>query len=218
MTNFSVARENMVESQVRPNGVTDRRIIDAMAAVAREDFVPESRRGLAYMDEDVELAAAPARYLIEAMTFARMVQLAEIKPADKVLLVGAGTGYGAAVVARLAARVVALEEDGRLAAVARKMLAGLANVSVVEAPLAAGCAAEGPFDAVIFEGRVGEVPDGLFAQVKDGGQVVAVVGEEDVARTHVWRLAGRSPALRLSYDATISALPGFARKRPAFVF
>jgi protein-L-isoaspartate(D-aspartate) O-methyltransferase len=218
MTNFSVARENMVESQVRPNGITDRRIIDAMIAVAREDFVPESRRGLAYMDEDVELASAPSRYLIEAMTFARLVQLAEVKPGSKVLLVGAGTGYGAAVVSRLAARVVALEDDSRLAAVARKALAGLSNVMVVERPLAAGCAAEGPFDAVIFEGRVGEVPEALFAQVKDGGFVVAVVGEEDVAKIHVWRLAGKTPALRLSHDATIAALPGFARQRPAFVF
>ena len=222
MTNFSAARVNMVESQVRPNGITDRRIIDAMAAIAREEFVPESRRDIAYVDEDIEVAPAgggnPARSLIEAMAFARLVQLAGVKPTDKVLLVGAGTGYGAAVVSRLAAQVVALEDDARLTAIARKALGGCANVKLVEAPLAGGCKAEGPFDAIIFEGRVGEVPEALFADVAEGGRVVAVVGEHDVAKAHVWTTAGKLHTLRLAFDASIAGLPGFEKRRPAFVF
>ena len=222
MTDFVAARENMVESQVRPNGITDRRIIDAMAAIAREDFVPAARRDIAYVDEDIQLADAedgqPARYLIEAMAFARLVHLAEIKSADKVLLIGAGTGYGAAVVARLAERVVALESDGRLAVVARKTLSGIANVMLVEGPLAEGCKAEAPYDVIIIEGRVADVPEALFAQVKDGGRLAAVVGESAVAKTHLWTMAGKTPALRMAFDASIAALPGFAKKRPAFVF
>ncbi len=108
MTDFAAARENMVESQVRPNGVTDRRIIDAMAALPREDFVPDHRRAVAYMDEDVDLGGG--RFLIEAMAFAKLLHLAAVKPTDKVLLVGAGMGYGAAVASNLAGLVVALEQ------------------------------------------------------------------------------------------------------------
>ena len=113
MTDYSAARENMIESQVRPNGITDHRIIAAMEGLAREAFVPELRKAVAYVDEDVQLTPSgelgPARYLIEAMAFARLVQLAAIKPADKVLHVGAASGYGSAVLAKLAAQVVAVE-------------------------------------------------------------------------------------------------------------
>ncbi len=113
MTNFAAARHNMVESQVRPNGITDHRIIDAMAQVKREDFVPAERKTIAYLDEDVQLKEG--RFLIEPMAFARMIHLALIKPTDRVLVVGAGTGYGAKVISMLAKSVVALESDPDLA-------------------------------------------------------------------------------------------------------
>ena len=165
MTDFTAARLNMVESQVRPNGITDRRIIAAIERVPREIFVPESRRAVAYMDEDVPLEPADTsrgpRALIEVMAFARMLQHAAIKPADKVLVVGAGTGYGAAVIAMLGRHTVALECDPGLAAAARANLEGTAGVAVVEGELEAGVAGEQPFDVILAEGRVEEVPQAL---------------------------------------------------------
>lgn len=219
MTNFAAARENMVESQVRPNGITDHRIIAAMADIAREDFVPAERRAIAYMDEDIALAAGTdPRYLIEAMAFAKLVQLAEISPADKVLHVGAATGYGTAVLARLAARVVALESDSALAAAARSNLAGIVNVTVAEGALAGGVPAEAPFDIIVVEGRVAELPQTLLAQLADGGRAVAVVGETEVGKAMLWTATSGNTACRPAFDASIAALPGFARKTAAFVF
>jgi hypothetical protein len=139
MTDFAVQRQNMVESQVRPNGITDARVIDAMAAVPRELFVPEERRALAYMDEDVLVAVTPdggRRWLMEPMTFARLLQLAEIGPGEVVLDVGCATGYSTAVIAALAESVIAVEEDQVLAeeATARLGELGITNAAVVNAP------------------------------------------------------------------------------------
>ena len=219
MTNFADARENMVESQVRPNGITDRRIIDAMAEIAREDFVPADRRAVAYMDEDVLLTKdGGPRYLIEAMAFARLVHLAAIKGTDRILHVGAATGYGSAVLARLGASVVALESDRFLALTARANLRGIANVAVVEGDLADGAKSAGPFDVVVIEGRVGEVPQSLFAQVAEAGRIVAVVGQADVAKAHLYTVHGKTCAFRTAFDASIAPLPGFHKKLAAFVF
>ena len=222
MTDFAAARLNMIESQVRPNGITDRRIIAAMERVPRELFVPESRRAVAYVDEDVPLepadAASGPRALIEAMAFARLLQHATIRPADKVLLLGAGTGYGAAVVSALAAAAVALECDSGLAADARRNLEGTGNVKVAEGPLEAGVPAEGPFDVIVAEGRVEEVPRALFDQLADGGRLVAVVGEADMAQACIYTKSGVAVAMRQVFDASVAALPGMKKKKPAFVF
>lgn len=222
MTDFTAARLNMVESQVRPNGITDRRIIAAIEQVPRESFVPEGRRALAYMDEDVTLdasdRAAGRRALIEVMAFARMLQHAAIKPTDKVLLVGAETGYGAAVVSRMAALVVALESDAGLAAQARANLAGLANARLVEGPLAAGVAADQPYDVILLEGRAEEVPQALIDQLADDGRLVAVIGERETSQACVYSRLGSAVAVRQVFDASVTALPGMKKKRPAFVF
>jgi len=222
MTDFSVARENMIESQVRPNGITDHRIIAAMAGLSREDFVPASRRAVAYMDEDVPLtetgSGKPGRYLMEAMAFARLVQLAEVRPSDKVLHVGAASGYGSAVLAQLGQQIVALESDPGLAAAARANLAGFANVSVAEGGLADGCKGSGPYDVIVIEGQVEEVPQALLAQLADGGRLVAVSGEAAMGRAKVWTRSGEAFAVRPGFDASVAALAGFAKKRPAFVF
>ncbi len=219
MTNFAAARENMVESQVRPNGITDSRIIAAMAEIAREDFVPAERRSVAYVDEDILLGSSPTpRYLIEAMAFAKLVHLAEIKAGDKVLHIGAGTGYGTAVLARLAGKVVAVESDARLAAAARGALAGLDNVSIVEGALHEGAGGDAPYDAIVVEGRIAELPQTLIGQMGEGARAVAVVGEADMAKAQVWTVSGKSIACRPAFDASIAPLPGFARKKAAFVF
>ena len=216
MTDFAAQRENMVESQVRPNGVTDRRILDAMADVRRENFVPDERSTVAYMDEDVPLGGG--RYLIEAMAFAKLLQLADVKPGDKVLLVGAGMGYGAAIAAQLAAEVIAVEQVPSLAAAAKRELAGLANVLVIEGMLAEGAKGQGPYDAIIVEGRIAEVPEGLIGQLAGKGRLVAVVGEHDVAKAQVLTTTGKTVSRRVAFDASIAPLPGFSRKAPAFVF
>lgn len=216
MTDYRIARENMIESQVRPNGITDHRIIDAMAGLAREDFVPAQRKSIAYVDEDIELV--PGRYLIEAMAFAKLVQLAEIKPGDSVLHVGAASGYGTAVLAKLANRVVALESDAGLCGLLRHRVADLGNVKVVEGPLDAGAASDGPFDVIVVEGRAGEIPQKLLGQLANDGRLVAVTGEQDVGKAQVWTSHGGSVAVRAAFDASVAALPGLAKKRPAFVF
>jgi len=216
MTDFSIARANMVECQVRPNGITDHRIIAAMAEIAREEFVPANLRDIAYVDDDLEIA--DGRYLTEPMVFARLVQLAEIRPGDKILHVGAATGYGTAVLARLGSRVVGLESDGGLAGMARQNLAGAHGATLAEGPLAGGHKAEGPFDVIVIDGRVAEVPEALLAQLADGGRLVAVVGEGEPAKACIWTVKGKARAVRAAFDAAIPGLPGFAGKQPAFVF
>jgi protein-L-isoaspartate(D-aspartate) O-methyltransferase len=221
MTNYAMARHNMVESQVRPNGITDHRIIDAMAAVKREDFVPDARKSIAYLDEDVLLksgARGQARYLIEPMAFARMVHLATIKPTDSVLMIGVGSGYGAKVVAELAQTVVGLESDGELAQLATVRAADCANVRIVQGSLSAGHGSAGPYDVILIEGRIGQIPDGLFAQLKSGGRIVAAIGEGDVSKITVASLNDGHRSERSAFDVSIAPLPGFDVTRPEFVF
>ena len=206
----------MVESQVRPNGITDHRIIDAMAQVKREDFVPAERKAIAYLDDDVQLKEG--RFLIEPMAFARMIHLALIKPTDKVLVVGAGTGYGARVIAMLAKTVVALESDPELLALARGFLAGADNVEVVEGRLAEGNAAGAPYDVIIVEGRISAVPECLFAQLANEGRIVAAVGNMDVSKMQIATLADGHRSSRFAFDVSIAPLPSFAPEKAAFVF
>jgi protein-L-isoaspartate(D-aspartate) O-methyltransferase len=217
MTDYAAARLNMIESQVRPNGITDSRIIAAMEKVAREDFVPDSRKNIAYADTDVQLAAAQGpRYLIEAMAFAKLVQLAQVKPGDRVLCVGAASGYGCSVLAQLGAHVVALESDAALVAELRRT-AGPA-IDVAEGPLEAGVKARGPYDVILVEGRVAEVPAALLDQLAEGGRLVAVVGETEMAKACVYSRGQHGIAMRQAFDASVAPLPGFAKKKPAFVF
>lgn len=219
MMDFAAARVNMVDSQIRPNGITDRRIIDAMLQVPREEFVPVERRPTAYMDEDVLLTAGPpSRSLIEAMAFAKLVQLAMVRPTDKVLHIGAATGYGTAVLSRLAEKIVAVESDAQLLAILHQRLAGLANVSVLQGAMQDGASQHKPFDVILIEGKVGEVPPHLFQQLAPEGCLVAVHDEGDVGVARLWTIAGSTPTSRYAFNASVAPLPGFARKRPAFVF
>ena len=222
MTDFAAARLNMIESQVRPNGITDHRIIAAMASLAREDFVPAWRRAVAYMDGDVALGDAgqgrEGRYMIEAMAFAKLVHLAAIKAQDRILHVGAATGYGSAVLAQLGASVTALESNADLAAKARKNLEGRPGIAVAEGALADGWKPAAPYDVIVVEGRIAEVPASLLGQLADGGRLVAVVGDGEVAKAQLVTASGTSAAVRSAFDASVAALPGFTRKKPAFVF
>lgn len=216
MVDYAIQRKNMVESQVRPSDVTDRRIIRAMLDLPRERFVPERLRPLAYMDGPVPLTSGEARRsLLSARTFAKLAQAAEIEPSAAVLDIGAGTGYGAALLASLAETVVALESDPQLLSAARHALqqADAGKVTLVEGPLADGRPSEGPYDAIIVEGGVEEVPPELLDQLKDGGRFVAIVGGGATGRATVWRREGSTYGQAGIFDATADVLPGFEKAR-----
>ena len=217
MADIALQRKNMVESQARPSDVTDRRILAAMREVPREEFVPDDRRSLAYMDGDVRLTAAapgkPARFLMAPRIFAKLIDLAQAGPSDVVLDVGTGSGYSAAVLGKLVETVVALETDAGLAAKAVTALAALAldNVGVVQGDLAKGWPAAGPYAAIIVEGAIAVVPDGLLAQLADGGRLVAVLTEGASSSAMVWQRRGAAFDRRAAFDATAPRLPGFDR-------
>jgi protein-L-isoaspartate(D-aspartate) O-methyltransferase len=208
MTDYARSRKAMVDNQLRPSSITDRRLLGAMGELPRELFVPEPRRSLAYIDETHVLPGGSGRALPAPAPFARLVQLAQIGPVDTVLDVGCGSGYSAAVVAQLAARVVALESDAGLAAAARNNLKslGIANVEIVEGPLDAGAPKLGPFDAIVVEGAVTAVSQKLFGQLKEGGRLVALIRKGSTAVANAYVRSGDEFASRAEFDANLPPL------------
>jgi len=218
MFDYRAARLNMVESQLRTNKVTDAAVLDAFLAVPRERFVPEPLTGSAYVDEDIPLGGG--RYLLEPMVLAKLLQLAEIGPDAGVLEIGAGTGYGTAILSRLAERVVAVESDVRLAGIARQRLQELAagNVTLLEGHLEEGYPAGAPYEVIVFGGAVASVPEPIARQLAEGGRLVAVVksGAGPGQAVLVTRTAGVL-SHRPVFDAGVALLPGFV-STPGFVF
>ena len=213
---FEAARHNMVESQIRPNEVTDRLIIEAMSEMPREAFVPERLAGVAYVDE--ALAVGNGRYLMEPMVLARLLQAAEIQAEDLALVIGCGSGYSAAVLARLAGTVVAIEATAELVNQASETLASLEidNAAVIEATLTEGYPKQAPYDAILFGGAVSEVPRPLTDQLADGGRLVAVVAKSTgLGRGVLVTRHGASVVERDIFDAGTPLLPGF-EPVPAF--
>lgn len=223
MSDYVVARRNMVDSQIRPNQVTDARLLRAMMDIPRENFVPASMRPLAYMEQEIVVApprhGMPERCLVSPMPLARMIQLAEIEPDNLVLDVGCATGYSTAILARLAESVVGLECDEGLAEQASQTLMELEvdNAAVVSGSLPDGYASEGPFDAILLNGSVPGVPDGLMDQLKDGGRLVAIIGAQDFGRATLFRNGAGHVNHRPAFDAGGPALPGFELEKE-FVF
>lgn len=208
----------MVESQVRPSDIADRRIPRVMGEIAREAFVPAGMAALAYMDGSVPvLEPGPeqaARALMAPRTFAKLLDLAEVGPNDRVLDVGCATGYGTAVLAKIAGTVVGLESNAGLANLARARLAemGARAVSIVTGDLGQGHAASAPYDVILLEGSLPEIPAALFDQLADGGRLAAIVTENGLSRAAVWRRAGTVFGKAAAFDAVAPALPGFAQK------
>lgn len=192
MSDFSTARQKMVDGQVRPSDVTDLRIIDAMLAVPREEFVPASQRAMAYLDLDLEVA--PNRFLIKPVVLARMLQASDVKATDKVLVVGCPTGYAAAVIAQFVGHVTSA--------------AGMP---------ADGDAANGPYDLIVLAGATEVVPTGLYKQLAPGGQLVGVFALTKPARAVIVTHSHDDFGSRPLFDATAPVLPGL-EKLPAFVF
>jgi protein-L-isoaspartate(D-aspartate) O-methyltransferase len=209
---IALQRKNMVESQVRPSDVTDRRVIRAMLDIPRERFVPERSRAVAYMDE--ALALGGGRALMAPRLVARMIQALELGDSDTVLEIGSATGYNAAILARIAKRVVALEHVPALVEQAKTALAatGADNVSVVTGDLTAGRGADAPFDAILVSGAVDEVPDTILDQLKDGGRLATVVASGPLGRVVQWRRFGGTFDRRVLFEAGAAPLPGFQRK------
>ena len=215
---FSIARQSMVKSQIRPNQVNDPEVLAVMAELPRETFLPKVLQGVAYVDEDLPLGNG--RYLMEPCVLARLLQAATIQSTDVALVIGCTTGYSAAVLARLASAVVAVESDAKLVQAATNTLAelGIDTVAVMQGELREGCPKQAPFDVIVLDGAVSEVPDALVTQLADGGRLVAAVRKNQaVGRGVLIKRRGDVIARRELFDATIPWLPGF-EPAPGFVF
>lgn len=219
----------MVEGQLRPNEVTDPGVLAAMRRLPRERFVPEAWQGLAYMDEEIEVLRprdGAARVLLSPMVQAQLIQLAEVLPHDTVLDLGCATGYSTAILARLAARVVGVEPEPALARTAKANLeaVGAANAEIIAGSLIDPQVVKGPdcgpYDVILLEGSVPEVPEHLLAQLKEGGRLVAVLTRAPNMRqgkAYLFvRVDGDTRGVP-QFDAGASPLPGFA-PAPAFSF
>lgn len=219
MSSFAAARRHMVDGQIRTSDVTDMRILAAMQAVPRELFVPESQRPLAYLDLDIALAGASGRYLVKPVVIARLLQAAELRETDKVLIVGCGSGYAAAVTAPLVAQVVATESDSALAAQAKATLAdlGVANVRVEAAAVAEGFAAGAPYDAIVFDGATEVEPEALYRQLGEGGRLAGVFAVTQPSRAMLVTRSQDDFGRRVLFDIAAPVLPGMERKAE-FVF
>jgi protein-L-isoaspartate(D-aspartate) O-methyltransferase len=216
MSDYATQRLNMLESQVRANDVTDIRVQAALGEVPRERFVPAAKRAIAYADGPLELV--PGRFLLEPRSFAKMLQLAEIKPTDKVLDVGCATGYSTAVLARLAAKVIGLEEDADLVRVASDMIPAVgANVQVVQGALAGGHRAAAPYDVIFVNGAIEKAPEALLAQLAEGGRLVTVRQEGAQGRAVLYLREDGHVGHRATFDVAAPILAGF-RQPAGFVF
>jgi protein-L-isoaspartate(D-aspartate) O-methyltransferase len=221
MSGFSTARQKMVDGQVRPSDVTDGRIIDAMLAVPREAFVPENQRALAYLDLDLDISegGAARRFLIKPAVTAKMLQAAEIKDTDKVLVTGCASGYTAALVAMLAGQVIATESDPAQMAKAVEVLGqlGLANVTFRATAVGEGDPANAPYDAIVLDGATEITPERLYGQLGDGGRLVGVFAMTKPPRAMIVTRSHGDFGNRVLFDAAVPVLPGLEHL-PAFVF
>ena len=221
MENFADQRTKMVDSQLRTESVTDHRLLAVMGEIGRELFVPTDQRLLAYIDRDIPLkeAGPGARAMMEPAPLARLIQALDVGEAERVLVIGAGTGYSAAILARLASAVVALESDPALAAQANRNLAevGAANTTIVVGPLESGHRAGAPYDVILLDGAIETLPGSLLDQLADGGRLVAVVGYGRAATATLYTRSGGDIGDRPIFDADVPPLPGF-RTPEVFVF
>jgi len=206
---YAVARHNMVEGQIRPNGVTDPAVIEAMAAVPREIFAPRHLRAVAYADDDLEIGNG--RILMEPMVLARLLQAAEIAPSDVALEIGTGSGYATAILSRMVSTVVSVESDVQSISGATSTLSalGIDNAAIVSSPLVSGYPTQGPYNVIFINGAVEIIPDALLDQIAPEGRLVAVVNESGQGTAVLYTRSGASVGRRRLFDANIPLLSRF---------
>jgi protein-L-isoaspartate(D-aspartate) O-methyltransferase len=210
------ARFNMIEGQIRTSAVTDPRVLAAMAAVAREHFVPSAKKALAYADVPVQVA--PGRWLLDPRSFAKLLQLARIGAEDRILDVGCATGYSSAVLARLGGRVVALEQDADLVRIASGLLAHAeGQIELTQGALIEGFKQGGPYDAIVVNGAIEQRPDALLAQLAEGGRLVTVMRDGGQGHAILFLKENGGIGRRVEFDAEVPLLAGF-KKAVGFVF
>ena len=213
MTDFALARRNMVEGQLRPNRVNDAGLLAALGELPRERFLPDGLRSVAYADDDVPLGNG--RFMMEPMVLARLIQVLQPQAGDKAMVLAAGLGYGAAILVRLVQSVVAVEADAGLAEGARQVLRdlGVTGIQLVVGEAEQGAAASGPYDIILIEGAVHEVPKAIADQLAEGGRLATVVADPSGALgvAHLFVKQGGVVSGRPLFDAGTPPLPGFAR-------
>jgi len=197
--------------------VEDPRVLAAIGEVPRERFVPPASAAIAYLDLDLPVGKSGSRRLLKPMVLGKLIHAANIAPGDRVLDVGCATGYGAAVLARVAGQVIALEQDADLARAARSELAGQPNATVVSGSLTAGWPQSSPYDAIVLEGATEVPPETFLSQIREGGRLVCVLGSGPGSKAMLYCRSGDELGGRPIFDATAAVLPGFA-KTPVFAF
>jgi protein-L-isoaspartate(D-aspartate) O-methyltransferase len=207
---FAAAREAMVESQLRPQGVTDPAVLQAMGTIQRERFLPRHTRPLAYADRAVSIG--DGRFLMPPAALGQLLTQMMPRPGHNALVVGAGTGYSAAVLAAIGVSVSAIDSSPELVAAARE-----AGVQVVQSPLASGLKRNAPYDLVLIDGAVEYIPDSIVDQLAEGGRLGTALIDRGITRLVVGRKAAGAFGTLSVADAGVSALPGFERP-PAFTF
>jgi protein-L-isoaspartate(D-aspartate) O-methyltransferase len=218
MTDFALARRNMIDGQLRPNRVTNAQLLAAIGELPRERFLPEATRSVAYADDDVPLGNG--RYLMEPMVLARLIQALQPRPEDRAMVVASGPGYGAALLARLVHSVIVVESDPTLAAAAERTAKelGIAGIRQTIGKLE-GAAESAPYDVIVIEGAVQVVPQAIFDQLAEGGRLTTVIagppGASGVAQ--LFMKEGGMASGRPLFDSGTPSLPGFAPP-PRFTF
>ena len=213
MADFAQRRITMVDTQVRPSDVTSFQVLDAMLSVPRELFVPPEQRDAAYAG--THLGLGHRRVVLAPRTMAKLLQAADVQPDELVLDVGAGLGYSSALAACMAEAVIALEEDADLAREAERALseASADNVAVINGALVDGASKHGPYDVVLIEGAVQDIPDALFDQLKLGGRMVAIFVKGALGTARVGYKDRQGVSWRFAFNAAAPVLPGFEKQR-----
>jgi protein-L-isoaspartate(D-aspartate) O-methyltransferase len=212
---FSQSRRFMVDSQLRTSGISQPWILSAMGKIPRQLFVPASMRAVAYMDRSIPISNS--RKLNPAAAIGSLLAAADISSNDRILLIGAGTGYVATLLASRAAHVVAVEEDTELFALASQQLSALDNINLVKGPLTAGAPDYAPFSLIVIDGAISDLPQALIDQLSEAGRVVTGLADGANSRLAIGYRRGGTVALKSFADTGITALPGFAQKAE-FVF
>ena len=211
MSQSASLRRHMIDGQLLPNDVTDENVIEAIEQVNRETFVPDARKGVAYIDKSLKVA--DDRYLMEPLAFAKLLSHGEINNDDLVLDIAPATGYSSAVLSKLVDAVVAIEENETLAETATKNLAdeGCDNVALVNASHKDGLAKQGPYDVILVGGMIDEIPDALLEQLSEKGRLLCVLNQDGFGRAALVTYRDKIKGVRILFDTQAPKLPGFEK-------